>query len=506
MKKIALIIAGLLTFSAVVLGTLVIKHLPSIKAFTHTVNNLSGNSKSDSVIFDFRVVSDINNAAKKISSINAVWLILNPQQNIVLETVKLINPDAQTILDNLMKDEQRWLLIFQNSNEIRATGGFMGSYSIIEINDGKVLAINTEDIYDADGQFTGFTQAPSGVEKYLSSGKGLRLPDSNWNPDTPSSAEKILPFFALGNKKNISGIVFVNLNFAKNLLNFLGPVELNDYNTIVTKDNIDEVLRNRRDVFFPGSIQKKHMLSQLLTQIRIKVFKLDIKNLINLLNLISLEIQNHNLQFYSNIQEIDSIFERHKMRQTIERKPDSDYVYLVESNVGINKANKDVTRNVKIIKEKQQRIIQVSFENNNKKPSISKLTEITKLDSLIEASVNATAQAKPDNHLAYINYQRILVPENWELNNISYQGKEIEDINEELVTLKDNTKLKQIGFLTTLKEEETATLELRFTTKQDFDAIYIQQQPGISATGYILEYNQNQAEYTLENNMLLSYP
>lgn len=506
MKKTALIIASLLAFSAVVIAVVIVRSLPSIKTFSNTINNLSGHNKSDQIIFDFQVLSDLNLATEKISNIKKISLFLPPQQKAILETVKLISPDLQIIIDNIMQADQKWLLIFQNSNEIRATGGFMGSYSIIEINDGKVVSINTEDIYDADGQFTGYTEAPYGVKEYLSSGKGLRLPDANWNPNTPSSAEKILPFFALGNKKNISGIVFVNLEFAKNLLNFLGPIELNDYNTIVTQDNVDEVLRNRRDNFFPGSMQKKHMMSQLLTQIRIKIFKLDVDNLINLINLIAQEIQNHNLQFYSNIQEVDNVFEKNNMRQTVATKPDADYIYLVESNVGINKSNKNITRDVKIIKNNNQRIIQVNLQNNNQKPSTSKLTEITKLDSLLEEATEATAEAKPDYHLAYINYQRVLVPENWQLTQINYQDQEITDIDEELIELENNNKIKQIGFLITLQEEETGTIELIFTTNQDFDAVYIQQQPGLPATNYILEYNQNQTEHTLENNKLLTYP
>jgi hypothetical protein len=505
MKKPALIIAGLLTFCAVVIAVVVVRSLPSIKAFTHTINNLAGNN-SDEVIFDFKVVSDLNIAAEKITNSKVISLFLPTKHKVVLDTIKLINPDLQIVLDAIMQNEQKWLLIFQNSNEIRATGGFMGSYSIVQINQGKVTSINTEDIYDADGQFTGFTQAPSGVKEYLSSGKGLRLPDANWNPDTQGSAEKILPFFALGNKKNISGIVFVNLDFAKNLLNFLGPIEINDYNTIVNQENVDEVLRTRRDDFFPGSIQKKHMLSQLLTQIQIKVLKLDINSILELVNIVAIEIKSHNLQFYSNNQDIDNIFEKNNMRQTVNNKPDADYIYLVESNVGINKANKNISRDVKITKNENKRLVKINFKNNNKKPSVSKLTAITKLDTLLDATLKATAEAKPDNHLSYVNYQRIIVPENWVVSQINYQDEEITKINEELIELENKTKLKQIGFLTTLLEEESATLEIIFTTNQDFDGIYIQQQPGLPATNYIIEYNQNQTEHTINNNTLLTYP
>lgn len=503
MKKISISIFCLLAVSALIVGFIVTKNLASVSAFSHTLASLlSKNDASQNVLFDFNTFANVLDSAEKVAETKLVSYFIPDGQKEMIATISTILPDLKTVVAQLRKDEQRWIFLFQNSNELRATGGFMGSYAIVEINNGKVLSITVEDIYDADGQFTGYVEAPSGVKEYLSSGKGLRLPDANWHADTQASATQILPFFGLGNKQNISGIVFVNLDFAKNLLDFLGPIEVADYNTIVTSENIDEVLRSRRDDFFPGSKQKKHLLSQLLNQVRFKLSSLSLEQMHQLLAMLAVEIQINNLQFYSNNNHIDEIFSKHTMRQVVSIPENTEYIYLVESNVGINKANKKISRNVLIQKKSNTRTIQVNFENDNAKPTVSKLS--TELDLDLNP-IESTTEARVNTHLTYVNYQRILVPETWNLNTITFNDLPVTQVQEETLYF-DDSAMKQIGFLITVPEEEKGELLLSFNTPNDFETIYVQKQPGIPETNYILEYNGHTDIHTLTKNTVLNYP
>jgi len=195
------------------------------------------------------------------------------------------------------------------------------------------------------------------------------------------------------------------------------------------------------------------------------------------------------------------------MRQTIMLPENSEYLYLIESNVGINKANKNVDREVKIVKASNLRTISISFKNNNAKPTVSKLTPLTDLAEInlpTDSISSSTSSAQPANHLAYINYQRLLVPTEWKLEFITYQNKEISDIDSEIIEI-NGVQLKQLGFLISLPEKNQATLELQFNTPYNYDQIYIQKQPGLPATNYILEYN-TQETYLLNQNKLIKYP
>lgn len=500
-KKVAGIVCLFIGIS-LVFGITIFRSVSALSQFKNSLSQVTHQTNNtDQSIFDLTTISPVLTSIESISKNKFVNFVLPKPQKQLLQTVANAVIDLQIVLEKLVSEEQNWLVIFQNSNELRATGGFMGSYAIVEINQGKVVGIRTEDIYDADGQFSGFVEAPKGVATYLSSGKGLRLPDANWNPDTVKSAEQILPFFAFGNKKNIKGILFVNLDFAKKLLAFLGPIEIPDYNTIVTQENIDEVLRSRRDDFFPGSTQKKHMLSQLLTNTRLKILSLNQEKIFELVQLLSSEVKNHNLQFYSNDETIDAIFNKYNMRQELTLLDSSDYLYLVESNVGINKANKKIEREVLVQKDSTNLTLVVTFKNNNTAPTTSRLSELNELLSEKESS----QEAKIVDHLAYINYQRVLVPANWILEKAMYENQIIQQVDEEILTIGES-QFKQIGFLITLGEEKNGKLTLSFAPNTNNNAVFIQIQPGLPATKYILEYNQNTQEYILENNQLIEYP
>lgn len=502
MKKNIAFATGLLILGLVAIGYVAKKNIQLMHSFSDLLNYaVKSQSSSDSVIFDLNLVTPIIETAKQVGSNKLATFFLQAQQREILNNFVKHSDDIKTVFSNLTVANQRWLIVYQNSNELRATGGFMGSYSILEINQGKIISIETEDIYDADGQFKGYFAAPPGVFEYLSGGHGLRLPDANWHPDTVESSKQILPFFAWGNKQNISGIIFVNLDFAKKLLSILGSIEIADYNTIVTEQNIDEVLRSRRDEFFPGSTQKKHMLSQLLTQVKLKISKFNLEQYITLLQLLGDEIQNQNLQFYSINESIDTVFEKNDMRQNLYIPKNSEYLFLVESNVGINKANKNVERKVYLKKNGSDRELVVEFQNQNKKPTTSKLTKIVEFQPNPNASKEATIQ----NHLAYVNYQRVLVPSNWELQSAIYQDKEIKKIDTEIITA-NNQQFKQIGFLIVVQEESAGILELIFTSPTDFETVFIQNQPGLSATKYVLEYNGKQSEHLVTKNVELKYP
>ncbi len=85
-----------------------------------------------------------------------------------------------------------FLVLLQNSDEMRPTGGFLGSYSVLRTNRGQVEVIITADSYHLDMpvQDRLNTIPPTPLAKYLGVEKWY-LRDANWSPDWPTSAQKI---------------------------------------------------------------------------------------------------------------------------------------------------------------------------------------------------------------------------------------------------------------------------------------------------------------------------
>ncbi|MCX6781691.1 MAG: DUF4012 domain-containing protein [Candidatus Magasanikbacteria bacterium] len=118
---------------------------------------------------------------------------------------------------------RRYLIVFQNPHEIRPTGGFIGSFALLDIKDGQVvkLDIPAGGSYDLQGQLDTYVEPPTPL---LLSNKRWEFQDSNWFADFPASAEKMLWFYRHSRKVTADGVIAINATVLERLLSVLGPV------------------------------------------------------------------------------------------------------------------------------------------------------------------------------------------------------------------------------------------------------------------------------------------
>src|SRR5688572_2330750 len=95
-------------------------------------------------------------------------------------------------------EEINYVILLQNDNELRANGGFAGSYAVMNMKNGD-FNIRFEDIYTPDGQLIGHVDPPEPIQRAFKQG-GLRLRDADWEPDFPTTAKKFSWFFEKGNE------------------------------------------------------------------------------------------------------------------------------------------------------------------------------------------------------------------------------------------------------------------------------------------------------------------
>lgn len=390
--------------------------------------------------------------------------------------------DFNQIFNYLSQGRHQIIVILQNNQEIRASGGFMGSFALITIEDGLLKEVQIQDIYQVDGQFEGYIEAPRGVKEYLSSGNGLRLPDANWHPDFPSSSTQIMRFFALADTSAIEGIIAINLSFVEDAFRIIGDVYLPDYDQQITAENLAEVARADRENFFPGSQQKPQFLSSLTKVLEQKISYLDLEQKKQLLKLALNNVDHQEIQFFHIDPQIEQIFQTHHLAGELTLS--ENLFYLVESNVGINKANKGIQREVELNISDYRTIARINFSNKN-----------TQSDRVV------------DEHLGYVNYQRLILHPNYKVLSISYQGQSIENWDEDQITNSRGETFKQIGFLITLLEEQTSTLEIELEHPQidSQDTFNVLKQPGLPATPYLIRYHDRQQTFLLEKNISIVF-
>ncbi len=143
-------------------------------------------------------------------------------------------------------DAATYLFVLQNSDELRATGGFIGTYGIIQTRDGDFARFETHDVYHLDIPVEGKVKItpPDPLKKYLN--KNWFFRDANWSPDWPTSAEKLLWFYNQENNaqakpdpiKNFDGVIAITPEVITELMNITGPIVV-DGETYTAQNFVD---------------------------------------------------------------------------------------------------------------------------------------------------------------------------------------------------------------------------------------------------------------------------
>lgn len=297
------------------------------------------------------------------------------QVSSLLNFTKQIFPAVPSIMS--VSGEKTYLVLFQNNMELRPTGGFIGSYGLLKMKNGKMQDIKIYDIYDADGQLNGHVDPPEPLRKYLEQPHWY-MRDANFDPDFPASAKQVEWFLQKETGTAVNGVIAVDLTFVKKILDAFGGIYLSDYNETITADNLFlKVQTHVQNGFFPGSTRKKDFLGSLMRQIMFRVTdKQDVKWLQFIQSVKNSLDEKHLLVYFhdTTVQEIVS-----KSGWTGEIHPVqcvkstgvclADYVALNEANLGINKSNgylsRELTQQVTFEKEQVRRSIKIVYRNNS---------------------------------------------------------------------------------------------------------------------------------------------
>lgn len=135
---------------------------------------------------------------------------------------------------------QRYLILFQNNNEMRPTGGFLGSFAIIEIENGKIkrMEIPGQGPYGLRNLFSQnqekWLKPP---DPFLMINNHWEMQDANWFPDFSSSAEKVAWFYEGATGEEVDGVIAFDTIFIENLLEITGAIQVSEYDKTISADN-----------------------------------------------------------------------------------------------------------------------------------------------------------------------------------------------------------------------------------------------------------------------------
>ena len=336
---------------------------------------LEGNTGNPKEVF-LAGMNDLRNAMEIIENEKTTRAInlsqLDNFQSIIEKASSTINTWPELLGLN---GKKTYLVLFQNNMELRPGGGFIGSYGILTLENGKAKDFTIQDVYNADGQLKGHVEPPYPIRRYLGQVHWF-LRDSNFDVDFSKAGGSSAFFLNLETGKKVDGVIGVNLNFIKELLLATGPIYLPDYKEKVDFDNLYELAETHSEKnFFPGSAQKKEFLTSLFEKIRDKITGGKI-SYSKLLQAVGDSITKKDFLFAFNDSSIQNLFSVNDLSSTLwdqrseEKTMINDFLGINEANLGVNKANYFVRKSVYLqtaLQESGQisNSLNISFKNDS---------------------------------------------------------------------------------------------------------------------------------------------
>jgi len=250
----------------------------------------------------------------------------------------------QGVFQKFSKREESVLVILQNQNEPRSTGGFGGSFLFIDFGKEKI-SWHFEDVYALD-KFVPEKEQIAAPEFFHDLSKTISLRDANFWPDFPTSARAYIDFLeSLEKEKKVQHIpktiLAINLNFAKAMLHLTGPVSLRKWGITTTEANIELVLQFLVESKIAGRFNVKLPVLEFMKEL----FAPETLKKITAESLAQFDWENFiaqkNILGYSENSELERLFEKWSVDGALRQKSDADnFLYFDFISVGANKSEK----------------------------------------------------------------------------------------------------------------------------------------------------------------------
>jgi hypothetical protein len=240
------------------------------------------------------------------------------------------------------KTPHRYLILFQNNHELRATGGFIGSYMIVEVNDGKITKMEAKDVYETDGQLPDVVEPPAGIDQVA--GRWF-MRDANYSPDFPASAEKIMWFLEHSRMPSVDTVIALDQNVIEGILKLTGPVHLKNFPFQISADNFNELISFYIEAKLSETGTPKQLLFDLVPALQDKLSGM--KDFMGLSGILKSMTSERHIQVYSKDLKIEALAERFNVDgRMIPPVPKTDFLALVTTSIGGNKSDQYIKTDV----------------------------------------------------------------------------------------------------------------------------------------------------------------
>ena len=257
--------------------------------------------------------------------------------------------------------DKRYLLVFQNNAEMRGSGGFLGSYALVDFREGKIrdLEVPGGGSYDTEAGLKEKIKAP---EPLWLVNPQWHFWDANWWPDWPTTAKNLMWFYEKSDGPSVDGVISFTPSVVEKLLTVTGPIDMTkDYGMVITADNFWQQveLTTERDNIIkdnPAAVaglpqgktgKPKKIIGDLMAKIlEILPKKINKDNLIKLLAVSEDSLSSKQIMFYFNDKNLEDPILRHNWGGAMSAAP-FDYLMVTNTNIAGAKTDRVIKEDIK---------------------------------------------------------------------------------------------------------------------------------------------------------------
>lgn len=376
-------------------------------------------------------------------------------------------------------DPRSYLLLAQNNQELRATGGFISGVGRITVDGGEITSLNFQDSYSVDDLAQPHPPAPDPLRRHMGAGM-LLLRDANWWPDFAVSARTVAGLYRQDQGHDVDGVIAVDLSALRLLLEATGPIEIPGYDQPVSSANLQSMLAAYWEAPLLGApgkegtdwwLHRKDLAGDLLSALVQRLMtQAGTGELIALSRAAGRAFQERHIAAYVNNSAAQEALVSLGWAGTLP-PADGDYLMIVDSNVGFNKANPNV---------EQTANYEVSLDGNDQATATLTLTYRHRVERPAPACVHESRYGDSYEDLlerCYWDYVRVYVPAGSEVLEVAGADEPAQVYEESGRTVVATSLLLQTG--------ESRRIEIRYRPHlppgMNGYTLLVQKQPGAEA-------------------------
>jgi hypothetical protein len=283
---------------------------------------------------------------------------LHPRLAGLLERVDRILPLARTGLrvaqaaPELLgaNGPRTYLILAQNNHELRGTGGFISAIGIVRLDGGRITELKLADSYSVDNFKQPHPLPPPALSEQMGA-QLLLLRDSNWSPDFPTTAQVARALYQQDQGVATDGAIALDLEATRLMVGALGPLNLEGVAEPVTAENAIAAMKQAWET--PAGSQasaqdgnigewwrnRKDFMGGLMTAALGKLQGGADLNPAALAQALLAMLAERHLQIAVDDPVLSSLLAERGWDGALQPRARDDFLAVVDSNVGFNKAN-----------------------------------------------------------------------------------------------------------------------------------------------------------------------